>query len=110
LEETYCIIAYNEQIIKVIAKVTGYSLGKSELVFTILQEENHFKIEREKENFISAAKTNGFHRGKAEHIFDTIRSFALLTSGKGDIIAKTVLDYQAAYIKVRENHEKQQNS
>jgi DNA polymerase-3 subunit alpha len=100
LKDTYGIIAYNEQIIKIIAKITGYSLGKSDLVFTILKEKNHFPIEREKEKFIAAAKTKGFSRGKAEHIFDTLRSFAPLTSGKGDIIAKAVLAYQAAYIEV----------
>jgi DNA polymerase-3 subunit alpha len=100
LKETYGIIAYNEQIIKIITKLTGFSLGKSDAIFTILQKRNYLKIDQEKEEFIAAAKIKKFSHSKAEHIFDTLRSFAPLTSGKGDIIAKAVLDYQAAYVKV----------
>jgi DNA polymerase-3 subunit alpha len=99
LEETYGIIAYNEQIIGILSKAAGYSLGKSDIIFNLLRGKESIAIEEEKTQFIYNAKKNGFSKSKADRIFDNLRSFAPYTTCKGNIIVEAIQDYQIAYLK-----------
>jgi DNA polymerase III alpha subunit len=64
----------------------------------MLAGKKHSEIEKEKIYFIACARKNGFRKGIAGRIFDTLRSFAPHTRCKGRVIAEKILKSQLAYL------------
>jgi len=99
LKETYGIIVYQEQIMLIIQRITGYSLGEADIVRRELGKRNKERTEREKERFISAASSHGFKQQQAAALFDLIASFAPFAFNKSHAVAYTIIAYQTAYLK-----------
>jgi len=96
LKETYGIIVYQEQIMLIIQRITGYSLGAADITRRYLMKRH---IENEKKKFITAALSHGFEQKHAMDLFDLITSSAPLAYCKSFAIAFTLKAYQAAYLK-----------
>lgn len=77
LEYTQGIIIYQEQIIKILTEMGGFSPGEADLVRKSISKKDVEKIAKEREHFIKRATENGYTYDEAAHVFDDIAKFAL---------------------------------
>ena len=101
LKETYGVIVYKEQIMRIIQLLSGYSLGRIDILLREMSKLNmdREKVEKEKTTFIEAAIRNGYLAKSAGKVFDKLCSIATYAFNKSHSAAYTKLAYQAAYLK-----------
>jgi DNA polymerase-3 subunit alpha len=99
LKETYGVIVYQEQIMRIIQRIAGYSLGAADLLRRTLWKKVKEIIEREKTPFLEGAAKQGYSADKARAIFDMLIPFAGYAFNKSHAAAYTKLAYQTAYLK-----------
>jgi DNA polymerase-3 subunit alpha len=99
LKETYGIIVYQEQVMLIIQRVTGYGLAQADILRRILGKHQLEEIAPEKERFISDAKKQGFKEKDAEHIFEILLPAAGYSFNKSHTVAYSLLSYQTAWLK-----------
>jgi DNA polymerase-3 subunit alpha len=99
LKETYGIIVYREQVMRIIQRVAGYTAGRANLLWHTMAKKKADSIAAEKERFVAAASDQGFSAEDAARLFETIIPFAGIAFSKSHAIAYTLLSYQIAYLK-----------
>jgi len=99
LKETYGIIVYQEQVIKIASVVAGFSLAKADLMRRAMGKKDKELMAKQKTEFISGAVSKGFAKKAAADIFDMIEKFASYGFNKSHSVAYSVLAYQTAYLK-----------
>jgi DNA polymerase-3 subunit alpha len=103
LRETYGIIVYQEQVMRIIQRVAGYSLVEADLLLRIMKinrvNKNHEQLDRETEKFFAGAMANGFNKTKAAELFDILLHFTRFSFNKSHTAAYTKIAYQTAYLK-----------
>jgi len=99
LKGTYGLIVYDEQIMRIVQRIAGYSLGEADVFKRNLMKARKVKqdIKEEKKRFIIKAIEQGFEKQNAEQIFDHLAS--ALVFSKSHAVSYTLLSYQTAYIK-----------
>ncbi|HVT44058.1 MAG TPA: DNA polymerase III subunit alpha [Thermoanaerobaculia bacterium] len=100
LEETYGIIVYQEQVMKIAQAVAGYSLGQADLLRKAMGKKDKAIMEAERDRFVRGAIGKGYDEGKANAIFDYIEPFARYGFNKSHSVAYALLAYQTAWLKV----------
>lgn len=76
LNETYGIMVYQEQIMKIAQDMAGYSLGQADLLRRAMGKKKVSEMEKQKQNFIDGAAKNGVKTQVAEHLFADMLKFA----------------------------------
>jgi len=76
LEETYGVLVYQEQIMKMAQDLAGYSLGEADLLRRAMGKKKASEMEKQKENFIDGATKRGIPAKIAEHLFAQMVNFA----------------------------------
>lgn len=76
LQETYGVLVYQEQIMKVAQDLAGYSLGQADLLRRAMGKKKADEMQKQRETFIEGATKNGIHRKIAESLFDQMVLFA----------------------------------
>lgn len=107
LKVTYGCIVYQEQVIEIFRKLSGFSLGQADLIRRAMSKKKQAEIERERQTFIegdparsiSGALKNGIPRDVAAIIYDEILDFANYAFNKAHAVAYAVISYQTAYLK-----------
>ena len=99
LRETYGIIIYQEQVIKIAQVLAGYSLGEADLLRRAMGKKNKEEMDRQKERFVSGAKENNITAKKAEEIFALVEKFAGYGFNKSHAAAYSVISFYTAYLK-----------
>jgi DNA polymerase-3 subunit alpha len=99
LKETYGLIIYQEQIMEIIHRLTGYSMGKSDTLRRILMKRNDDQIRDEKERFVLEAAKRGFLEQVSGDLFSTVLSASQYAFNKSHAIAYSLIAYQTAYLK-----------
>ncbi len=99
LKETYGIIVYQEQVMKIASEVAGFSLAKADIMRRAMGKKDKELMAKQKTEFISGAVDRGFSRKVAGDIFDMIEKFASYGFNKSHSVAYSVLAYQTAYLK-----------
>jgi DNA polymerase-3 subunit alpha len=99
LKETYGVIVYQEQVIRIIQRIAGYSLGKADVLRRILGKKNQGITEKEKITFLDSAVKQGFSTEKAGAIFNMLIPFAGYSFSKSHSASYTKVAYQTAYLK-----------
>jgi len=99
LKETYGVIVYQEQLMRIIQRIAGYSLGNADILRRILGKKKIDDIEKEKETFVAHAITNGFKEDQAANLFDSMIPFAAYVFSKSHSAGYMKLSYQTAYLK-----------
>lgn len=77
LEKTQGIMIYQEQIMKVLQVVGGYTLAEADIVRKAISKKDQEKIQKERKHFTENAVKNGYAEDTAYQIFDDIEKFAL---------------------------------
>jgi DNA polymerase-3 subunit alpha len=76
LEETYGVLCYQEQIMKMAQDVAGYSLGQADLLRRAMGKKKLSEMQKHQEIFIDGATKNGIKSKVAENLFDQMVKFA----------------------------------
>jgi DNA polymerase-3 subunit alpha len=99
LEETFGIMVYQEQVMRVAQEVAGYSLGQADLLRRAMGKKIPEEMAKEKGRFVEGAVSNGTPQRKAEELFDLIEKFAGYGFNKSHAAAYALIAYQTAWLK-----------
>lgn len=99
LQETYGVIVYQEQVMKIASVIAGYTLGGADILRKAMGKKKPEEMEKQKSVFLAGAKTKGFDQVKAEKLFDLMAYFAGYGFNKSHSAAYALIAYQTAYLK-----------
>jgi len=99
LEETYGVIVYQEQVMKIANILASYSLGDADILRRAMGKKIPEVMEDEKVKFMAGALKNNHPKDKAEYIFDLMAKFAGYGFNKSHSAAYALISYQTAYLK-----------
>lgn len=110
LDVTYGVMVYQEQVMEIVRKLAGYSMGRSDLVRRAMSKKKHKVMEEERKNFIYGIEDengnievpgclrNGISEEVANKIYDMMMDFASYAFNKSHAAAYAVVGYQTAYL------------
>jgi DNA polymerase-3 subunit alpha len=102
LKETFAIIVYQEQIIRILTDIAGYPAPDADLVRRAVGKKKKEELLKHRESFIAGAtKHSGLPAEVAGGIFDDIEYFARYGFNKSHGADYAVLTCQTAYLKAR---------
>ncbi len=100
LEETYGIMIYQEDVIKVAHAIAGMSLGEAEGLRKCMSKKRDWeRMETYKERFLAGAKKYGISQTIRNEIWRQIDSFAGYSFCKAHSASFALVSYRAAYLK-----------
>jgi DNA polymerase-3 subunit alpha len=99
LKETYGIIVYQEQVMKIASEIAGFSLAKADLMRRAMGKKDKALMAEQKREFVAGALKNGIDKKTASEIFDLIEKFASYGFNKSHSVAYSILAFQTAYLK-----------
>ncbi len=99
LEETYGVIVYQEQVMKIANVLANYSLGDADILRRAMGKKIPEVMDKEKVKFMAGARENKLPEDKAEYIFDLMAKFAGYGFNKSHSAAYALIAYQTAYLK-----------
>jgi DNA polymerase-3 subunit alpha len=76
LTETYGVLCYQEQIMKMAQDLAGYSLGEADLLRRAMGKKKALEMEKHREIFIDGSMKNGVKKDVAENLFKQMVQFA----------------------------------
>ena len=99
LAETYGIIVYQEQVMKIAQILAGYSLGEADLLRRAMGKKKKEEMDQQRARFAAGAEEKGVDRQQAEDIFDLVGKFAGYGFNKSHAAAYAFISYQTAWLK-----------
>ncbi len=99
LEETYGVIVYQEQVMKISSILAGYSLGDADILRRAMGKKIVEVMDDEKVKFMAGAKVKNIDLKKAEYVFDLMAKFAGYGFNKSHSAAYALISYQTAFLK-----------
>ena len=102
LKETYGVIVYQDQVLRIVQIVAGYSLGEADVVRKAMGKKIPSIMRKERVRFIEGASAQGYTNGEAEEIFHLIEPFAGYAFNKAHAVSYALIAYWTAYFKA--NH------
>jgi DNA polymerase-3 subunit alpha len=102
LEETYGIIVYQEQVLQIAQTLSGFSLGKADLLRRAMGKKIKSEMDAQRAAFIEGAAARGVPEAQATMIFEKVEKFAGYGFNKCHSAPYALVAYQTAYLKA--NH------
>ena len=99
LEETFGVIVYQDQVLRIVQIVAGYSLGEADIVRKAMGKKIPAIMQQERARFIQGALAQGYTEGEAEAIFHLIEPFAGYAFNKAHAVSYALIAYWTAYFK-----------
>ncbi|SJZ48621.1 DNA polymerase-3 subunit alpha [Cetobacterium ceti] len=99
LKETYGVILYQEQVMKIANIMASYSLGEADLLRRAMGKKDIHIMEENREKFVSRAIKNGYTEEISREIFDLIDKFAGYGFNKSHSAAYALIAYWTGYFK-----------
>jgi DNA polymerase-3 subunit alpha len=99
LQETYGIMVYQEQVMRLAADLAGFSLGEADTLRKAMGKKDRELMATQREKFVTGCKANKIDGRKAERIWDLIEKFAGYGFNKSHAACYGVVAYQTAYLK-----------
>lgn len=117
LEETYGTIVYQEQVMQIVQKLAGYSLGQADNLRRAMGKKNMQIMEANRDIFINGlvdedgnviingCLRNGYDKESSNKIFDLMKEFAKYAFNKSHSVAYSFVAMQTAYLKTYYKYE-----
>ncbi len=99
LKETYGVIVYQEQVMKIASELSGFTLGQADILRKAMGKKQKGVMEKQRELFIKGAQKNNIKKNTAAEIFDLIAYFAGYGFNKSHSVSYAFISYQTAYLK-----------
>ena len=99
LKETYGVIVYQEQVMKISSTIAGYTLGQADILRRAMGKKKVDVMAEQRKTFLEGAKKRNFDEKKAGELFDLMAYFAGYGFNKSHSAAYALIAYQTAYLK-----------
>lgn len=99
LEDTYGVMVYQEQIIKLLQLVAGYTPGEADLVRKAIGKKKRDIMRAEEPKFIQGCMKQGLSESQAKQLWDQIQPFADYSFNKAHATCYAQISYWTAYLK-----------
>lgn len=97
--ETYGIMIYQEQVMKIAQELAGYTLGGADKLRKAMGKKIKEEMVKHRVIFTEGAVKNGIEEATATSIFDQMEKFASYGFNKSHAAAYSLISYQTAYLK-----------
>jgi len=99
LKETYGVIVYQEQVMRIAASVADYSMSDADDLRKAMGKKKPAIMARQRLRFIRGATERGIQSQKAKKLFDLIEKFGGYGFNKSHSAAYALIAYQTAFLK-----------
>lgn len=99
LKDTYGVIVYQEQVMRIASVLAHFSLEDADNLRRAMAKKDALEMMKQKEKFLEGAKRNRIPPRKAEKIFEQMETFGRYGFNKSHSAAYALLAYQTAYLK-----------
>ena len=99
LAETYGIIVYQDQVLKIAQAFGGYTLGEADILRKAMGKKIKEVMQAEKSRFISGSIEKGFDEKLSNEVFELIEPFAGYAFNKAHSVSYAMIAYWTAYFK-----------
>jgi DNA polymerase III subunit alpha len=99
LRDTYGVIAYQEQVMRIARDLGGFSMGEADILRKAMGKKDPKVMEANRERFVQGARERGISQTKASRIFDLMEFFAGYGFNKSHSTTYAYLAYQTGWLK-----------
>ncbi len=99
LQDTYGVIAYQEQVMRIAAVLAGFTMGQSDVLRKAMGKKDPKVMAKQREAFMAGAQEKGVNEKKAKKIFDLMEFFAGYGFNKSHSTTYAWVAYQTGYLK-----------
>ncbi len=99
LRETYGVIVYQEQVMRIASELGGFSLGAADLLRRAMGKKKADLMAEQRVKFINGCAERGIPAETANAIFDLMDKFAGYGFNKSHAACYSLVAYQTAYLK-----------
>lgn len=99
LKDTYGVILYQEQVMRIASELAGFTMGEADLLRRAMGKKKPEIIAGLRHQFMEGAVKNGIDAATAGQIFDLMEYFAGYGFNKSHSAAYALVAYQTAYLK-----------
>ena len=101
LEETYGVLVYQEQTMKIAQVAAGFSLAEADMLRKAMSKKKEEDMKAMQGKFLSGCLENGYKQDEAMDLFEHILKFGGYGFNKSHAVAYGMIAYQSAYLKAR---------
>jgi len=99
LKDTYGIMIYQEQVMRIASELAGFSMGEADILRRAMGKKNPELMAEQRKKFVDGALARGVPEKKAEKIFGLMEQFAGYGFNKSHAAAYAFIAYETAYLK-----------
>jgi DNA polymerase-3 subunit alpha len=99
VKETYGVIAYQEQVMRLASELAGFTMGQADELRRAMGKKDAAMMEAQRDRFLTGCRERGIPPKKATKIFEYIEYFAGYGFPKAHSTTYALLAYQTAYLK-----------
>ncbi|MEJ5170630.1 MAG: hypothetical protein WHU10_06555, partial [Fimbriimonadales bacterium] len=99
LRETYGVIVYQDQVLKLVQALAGFSLGKSDILRRAMSKKKASELEAMRTEFLRGTSANGISEETAEAIWGHLIPFSRYAFNKAHAVCYAMVAYRTAYLK-----------
>jgi DNA polymerase-3 subunit alpha len=99
LQETYGIMVYQEQVLKIAADMAGFSMSEADDLRKAMGKKIPALMSEQRAKFLKGAQGRGVKEKVAERVFELMEKFAGYGFNKAHATAYGIVAYQTAYLK-----------
>ncbi len=102
LAPTYGVIVYQEQLMAIVQRVAGFTLGQADILRKAMGKKKKEILDRERPKFTEGMESNGYSAAASDALWAAMEPFADYAFNKSHTAAYGLVSYQTAYLKA--NH------
>ena len=99
LKDSYGVIVYQEQVMRIANVLASYSLGEADLLRRAMGKKDPEAMAKQRDRFLSGAAAMGHPKSAVNEIFDRMEKFSGYGFNKSHSAAYALVAYQTAYLK-----------
>lgn len=99
LEETYGVIVYQDQVLKLVQALAGFSLGKADILRKAMGKKELGTMEKMRDEFLEGCQKNGVEQAVAKKVWELLLPFAGYAFNKAHAVCYAIIAAQTAYLK-----------
>ena len=99
LRETYGVILYQEQVMRIAAVMGGFSLGQADLLRRAMGHKHPEVLKAQRQTFVEGAMKQDVTKETADYVFDLMVHFAGYGFNKSHSVCYAWIAWQTAYLK-----------
>lgn len=99
LSETYGVILYQEQVMRIASEIAGFSMSEADELRKAMGKKIPEVMEKQKKKFVERAVQRGIPENKARELIETIEPFARYGFNKSHAAGYALISYWTGYLK-----------